>query len=566
MVPGVTARQIVVGALEPTEAGVTRTSLRMTAFALAVGLVVSGCGGDPASKSSDLVDDELVVTTPAGTEPVDEVVWGLPTGEPTGFDPIYAGASSEMTTVANMCESLLVVEPDFSIGAGLATSVEFTDDTTLVIDLRENVSFWDGQPMTADDVVFSLNRAADPSTGSYYAGAFRLTESIEKTGPLQVTVHLSAPDAQLRNALAGPAGSVVQAKFTQQAGRAFGTAEGGVMCTGPYEFVTWNTGENIVMKANPDYWGGEPLVGQITLQFIADTATLTSALRSGEIDGAYDLPVSTAVALQGGDSGTVYRGPSTASLSFGPTTDKGPAANPRVREALDLAIDKQGLIDSVLRGLGTTQRTFTAPLAWSGDPAADIYQEGYDALPENDEQDLERAKQLIEEAGVGDTTLVMAIPAGASTETQAATVVQAAAKSIGVNLELRTLQPTEFSELFYIPEKRAGFDFVCTVGYQEVPGSLYYAPEFALKGGLYNWSGYDNPEVAELLDQARASTDPEVTAEKFVEAQALFAPDRLQVTLAGVNTLLYMRSGLSGAPASIAYYASPWALHLGGTA
>jgi peptide/nickel transport system substrate-binding protein len=106
---------------------------------------------------------------------------------------------------------------------------------------------------------------------------------------------------------------------------------------------------------------------------------------------------------------------------------------------------------------------------------------------------------------------------------------------------------------------------VCAIGYQEVPGSLYYAPEFALPIGLYNWSHYENPEVTKLLGEARASTDPAVTAEKFVEAQAIFAPDNLQVTLAGMNSLLYLGDGLSGAPASIAYHSSPWALTLGGT-
>jgi peptide/nickel transport system substrate-binding protein len=466
---------------------------------------------------------------------------------------------------ADLCESLLRVEPDFSIGTGVARSADWSDDTTFVLDLRDGVTFWDGSPLTADDVVYSLKRTADPKGPSFYSGAFRYVTSIEKTGPLQVTVKFSQPDAQFRNTLAGPAGAVVQAAFATKAGQSFGTAKGGVMCTGPYQFVSWTTGDSIKVKAYPDYWGGAPKVGEITFRFVSDTATLTTALRSGEIDGAYDLPVSTAVALQKSDSGTVYRGHSTQSLSFGPTTSEGPAADPRVREALDLAIDKKGLVSSVLRGLGTSQRTFTAPLAWTGDPEVEIYQKGYDALPADDEPDLDRAKDLVKEAGAEGAKLVMAIPAGGATESQAATVVQAAAKEIGLDLELKTLQPTEFSELFYNPAKRADVDFVCTIGYQEVPGSLYYAPEFATPGGLFNWSEYSKPEVTKLLDEARATTDPKVTAEKFVQAQAIFAPDNLQVTLAGMNTLLYLGDGLSGAPASIAYISSPWAFSLGGT-
>ncbi|MGB0099807.1 MAG: ABC transporter substrate-binding protein [Nocardioides sp.] len=542
------------------------TSVRLAAMALAGALGLTACsGGSDGPGTSELTTSDVVDTTPAGTEPVDSIVWGLPTGEPTSIDPIVSGATSEMTVSPNLCENLLRVEPDFSIQPAVASFADWVDDTTFVIDLRDDVTFWDGTALTAEDVVYSLERTADRKGPSFWSEGFRYVTSIEKTGPLQVTLEFSQPDAQFRNGLAGPAGGVVQAAFASKVGRAFGTAQGGVMCTGPYEFVGWTTGDSIEVKANPDYWDGPPNVGAITFQFISDAATLTTALRAGEIDGAYDLPVSTAVALEKADSGTVYRGNSTQSLSFGPTSSKGFGADPKVREALNLAIDKEGLIATVLRGLGTIQRTFTAPLAWSGDAEAEIYQEGYDALPANAEPDLDRAKELVAEAGADGATLVMAIPAGGATESQAATVVQAAAKEIGIDLQLKTMQPTEFSELFYIPEKRAGVDFVCTIGFQEVPGSLYYAPEFATPTGLYNWSGYDRPEVTKLLDEARASADQAVTAEKFVEAQAIFAPDNLQVTLAGMNTLLYLGDGLSGSPASIAYISSPWAAELGGT-
>lgn len=540
------------------------TSVRLAALALSGGLALSACGGGGDSQEDGLANDEIVTTTPKATKNVDSVVWGLPTGEPTSVDPIRGGGNSEATVAANMCESLLSVQPDFSVAPGLAKSAEYVDDTTFVIDLRDDVTFWNGDALDADDVVFSLKRAADPAGGSILAGLFRRVTSIEKTGEHQVTLKLSEPDAQLRNALAGPGGAVLHQETAERASQEFGTPGGEVMCTGPYEFVEWTTGDSIELTAYDGYWNGDPMVQDITFRFLGDAATLTTALRSGEIDGAYDIPISTAVALQRADTGTVYRGASTQSLSFGPTTLQGPAADPRVREALDLAIDKQGVIESVLRGLGTAQKTFVAPLAWTGDPAADIYQEAYDALPAH-EQDVERATQLVEEAGVTGETLTMAIPAGATTETQAATVVQSAAKEIGLDLQLETLQPTEFSELFYNPERRADFDFVCTVGYQEVPGALYYAPEFATPTGLFNWSQYENPEVTKLLGEAYATTDPVESAEKYVQAQEIFAPDNLQVTLAGLDSLLYLRDGLTGAPASIAHTSSPWALSLGGS-
>jgi peptide/nickel transport system substrate-binding protein len=540
---------------------VIKTPMRVAALVMTVGLGLAACGSStPTANNAG-----LVTTTPAGTTQVASVVWGLPNGEPSSIDPIYAGDESSMTVVANMCENLMALQPDFSLQGGLATSATYTNNTTFVIDLRSGIKFWDGTPMTAADVVYSLKRTANPATGSYYSGAFTEVASITQSGPLQVTLKMKQPDAQLRDALAGPTGNVVEAAYAAKAGKAFGTPSGGLMCTGPYQFVSWKSGDSITMKANQNYWNGKPLVQQISFRFISDTSTLTTALKSGEIDGAYDLPFASVVALQNGDSGTVYHGPSTASLSFGPTSSTGYGADPRVRQALNLAIDKQGLIDSVLRGQGSIQKTFTAPLAWSGDPAHAAYQTGYDALPANDTVDLTQAKQLVQDAGASGKTLVMAIPAGGSTETQAATIVQAAGKTIGLNIQLKAMQPTQFGQLFYDPTKRVGIDFVCTVGYQEAPGALYYAPEFALPGGLYNWSNYSNPQVTKLLNAARTTLDPNVTAQNFVAAQAIFAPAQLQVTLAGIDSLLYLRKGLTGAVASVAYYSSPWALHLGGT-
>ena len=540
------------------------TTVRLAALAVAAAVGLTACGA--GSSGSTIKKSALRTTTPAGTQSVAAVTWGLPDGEPTSIDPILVGASSEMTVSSNMCENLLALQPDFSVEPGLATSANWSHGgKTLTLDIHPGVKFWDGKPLTADDVVYSLQRTANPKTGSYYTDAFAHVTSIAKTGPLQVTLSLDAPDYQLRNALAGATGNVVEKAYAEKQGKKFGTVAGGLMCTGPYKFVSWKSGDSITMVANHDYWNGTPKVEKITFRFLGDVSTLTSALRAGTIDGAYDLPIAAAVALSKSKVGTIYRGPSTSSLSFGPTSTTGPGADPRVRTALDLAIDKQALIKSVLRGLGTIQRTFTAPLAWSGDPAAATYRAAYDALPADDTPNLTEARKLVKEAGAEGKTLVMVIPAGSTTETQAATLVQAAAKKIGITIKLRTLQPTPFSALFYSPQARSGTDFVLTIGYQEVPGPLYYAPEFATKDGLYNWSGYQNDQVTKLLNAARSTTDPEVSAKNFNQAQTIFNSARLQVTLAGLDSLLYLKKGLTGAPASVAYYSSPWALHLGGT-
>lgn len=543
-----------------------RTHGVLAAACAVAGLAMAGCGssdsGDGRSTGGGDSAPKLVEALPAGRGPVDLVRWALPSGEPTTIDPMKSGSNSELIVVGNLCENLLRLQSDFSAAPGLATRAEWRDRTTFVIDLRPGVRFWDGAAMTADDVVYSMKRNTDPAVQGVNSSSYQRVRSIQRTGPLQVTVTFREPDAQFRNAMAGVAGAVVEKAYAERVGRAFGTAAGGLSCTGPFELVRWSPGEKIDIARNDGYWGEAPQVGTLEFRFLTDTSTLTSALLAGEVDGVFDAPVASASALARSTEGTLYAGPSTASVTFGPTTDQGPAADPKVRAALDLAIDKQAFVRTVLRGYGEPVKTFTPPFAWSGLPGRETYREGYDRLPDNAE-DLDEAKRLIAEARPEKKSLVFVTQAGDALLLQTATILQAAARELGFDARIKQLQGTEFSALFYDRSKRQAVDFVITTGYIEVPGALYYAPLFAIPGGLFNWSGYDNPEVTRDLEAARSSIDPEETARLFTQAQAIYGPDRLQVPLGLSYQRLFLNNRLTGATVSMAYISSPWAAELG---
>ncbi|MDA2812644.1 ABC transporter substrate-binding protein [Nocardiopsis sp. RSe5-2] len=531
-------------------------------FPLVVVLAATGCG---PGEEAGLGEVELVEATEPGTEPVDRVVWGLPQGEPRTLDPVRAGSPSESAVAVNLCESLLRLHPDYSIGPGVAAYAEWEDEDTFAIGIEEGVTFWDGTPVTAEDVAYGLERQMDPQVQAVTAFAFAGVEEVRTDGPLRVVLEMEGPDIQFRNLLAGAAGAVVQKEYAEEAGEAFGRADGGLMCTGPFAFGEWRHGEGLTITANDAYRDGAPLVDELEFRFVNDSSTVTAALISGEMDGAYQPPVEGSRTLRSSDAGTLYAGPSTMSASFGPTTDEGPAADPRVRRALDLAIDKDLYVEQVLRGMGRPMKTFTPPLAWEGDPAADIYRQGYDALPEIGGPDLEQARALVEEAGAGGAELVLAIASGDQESLLGAQIVQAAGADIGLDISIERFQPTEFAAFFYDPAAREGTDLVATTGYLEAPGALYYAPMFALEGGDFNWSGHDDPEVAGALRGAMATTDPEEAAEGFVEAQRLYHDARLQVTLGETYSRLFLRDGLTGPPVSSAWLAAPWAARLGGT-
>jgi peptide/nickel transport system substrate-binding protein len=508
---------------------------------------------------------ELVDALPAATTAVDEVTWALVEGEPRSLVP---GADYNFVQ-PNLCDSLLRVQPDFTVEAGIAESADWVDPVTFVIDIRPGVTFWDGTPVTPEDVVYSLERHHSDVTSAFY-GAFVLVapDGIEITGENQVTVRFVAPDSTFRDALSGGAGAVLSKAVSEAQGAALGTSGGELMCAGPFELESWTPGREIVLTANEDYWDGAPLVEQLTFRFIPDGTTLTNALLEGEVDGAFNVAPGSREAFASSDTGRLVIGPSTASFSFGPTRETGAGANPKIRQALSLAIDREQYIATVLHGLGQPQSTFVAPFSWSGSPAAAVYQDGYDDL-EAPRVDLDSAKKLVEESGEDTSVpLRIAIPAGSKELSQTAAIVQSAAEQIGLTVEIDERQAADFGAIFLPdPGPRENIDFVATSGYTETPGVLTYPQLFVLppdQGGIFNWSGYAVPEVVAGVQAARTTPDPVAAAEAYIAAQEVFAPDQLQVTLAGSYHTAFLSNELTGIVTSVAAYASPWALRLGG--
>ncbi|HWU09242.1 MAG TPA: ABC transporter substrate-binding protein [Streptomyces sp.] len=530
-------------------------------------LAATACSATPAGDGTSSEAERLTTTTAPGDSEVDRVTWALPYGEPTTLDPAKIGDYSPQTVEANLCDTLTRMNADFSLSPGLAQKVTWSDERTLVLDLRPGVKFWDGSPMTPEDVVHSLERQRDPRTQALYGNYLAAVTSIKATGPHQVTLRTKGYDQTLPKALSTTFGAVNQKAYAEKAGPAYGTAKGGLMCTGPFKLGAWKSGSGITLERNGTYWDTElkPKAKQIEFRFITNNNTLTSALLSGEVDGTYELPPSSATALGKADNGAVHLGPSTQNVLLVPGNAESPAADRKLLDALSLVIDRNALIKNVFGGDATPLKSLVPPLTWRGDKAAAQFDGAYAALPDVPEPDVEKAKKLIAQARPVSRPLMAAIPAGDQRGLQALTFIQAAAKKIGVDIEIKQLQPTEMSSLFYDPSVRKGLDLILTFGYVTMPDPASYVAESLTPRGIFNWTGYDNPEVTRLLDQARTSSDPEASAKAYAEAQTLFTPTTPTVFLATTHERMFMNKRISGAPTSFAYMSMPWAAHLGGT-
>jgi peptide/nickel transport system substrate-binding protein len=518
-------------------------------------------GGAAATTAAAAPTNERQIATPAPvgdyTKPL---VWGV-YRETNSLDPIFAFDYPENSVLFNICEAVLQQQPDGTIKDGLG-SVASPTPTQLVITLKDGVKFWDGTPMTADDVVYSLGRARDPKLGGFYPAVFARVKDIKKTGPLEVTIDLTEPDYWLRSELSGPAGVVVEKAFVEKAGQKYGTVDGGAMCTGPFKLDSWKTGEGVTFVKNDAYWNPSAgaHISKITFKGYPDDAAITSAFLTGELDGYYPIQLTTLDQLKASSEVKVYQGPSTASDAMIVSSFKGALGDARVRQALSMAIDRQPLIDQLYKGAAQMPRALSNPGTWGYAP--DVFKAAWDALPEP-KPDLEGAKALIQQAGATGKTITLGTSSELIPLNTEAQAVQSAAESIGLKAKLKSTSAANYINFFIDPEARKDVDGFFTINYGDYADPAALLSTLVLSDGSQNYAGYDNPEVTKAMVAARGEPDDTKRAQDVVAAQTLITKDVAWIPMAAPDTVLVMNKAITGAPASFVYMFGPWLTSLG---
>ncbi|MEP6843294.1 MAG: ABC transporter substrate-binding protein, partial [Pseudolysinimonas sp.] len=293
-----------------SRASVSRRKLIAFCLVAGVGLGVAGCTSQaPADNQGKggAVSYKITTTTPPPVGDIDSVTWRTH-AEAQTLDYAQAFAGPENLVIANICESLVRFNPDFTSGPALAKSWDNPSPTTWVFHLQEGVTFHDGTPMTADDVVASLTRNMDPSVASVWASVFAYVKSITATGPLEVTVELTKPDALFVPNLGSQAGVVESAATLKKLGKTYGTPDGLPNCTGPFSAEKWNPGKSIVLKGYDKYWNNEWRAHSKTFTIvpIIDDSTALNALKSGDVDGSWFLPATAYKQLKTSAPGNAY--------------------------------------------------------------------------------------------------------------------------------------------------------------------------------------------------------------------------------------------------------------------
>ena len=530
--------------------------------------ILAACGSNSSSSSgsnatSTATQVGTATTTPAPTGELDQLKWGL-FYEPGPLDWIYCYNYEENTVVTNITESLMRLTPQLLIEPGLAESHSAPDNLTNVYTIRQGVKFHDGTPMTTADVVFSMKRHLNPA--SYWAFAYFNVKSIEQTGAWEVTVHMKRPDVIFPGLMATPAGGVGPQAYVTAKGKNYGTAKAGPVGTGPFKFTSWNPGSNITLSRNDSYWdtAHAPKTKSVVFSFIPEESTMTTGLLSGEIDGAYHTPYSGLSQLRSSSVGTLYLGKSMLFTVIYVNTTTGPLANSNVLKALLKATDRQALASTVYSGAATPLPSTMTPLdqwGYAQSQAAAAYQK----LPPP-VLDLEGAKKLMQ--GVDTSgTIVIATRASFQRYINIATIVQDAGKKLGLNIQIKPINPNDYGNLFFSDSARKGIDLFISENYADIPEpleTLYITvtpqPANAL---TYNYNHYNNPPVTSDLRKAVAEPDPSKRASLIIDAQSVLANQPATLPLASPAVPLFLNKRATGAPASFCYLYYPWARDVG---
>lgn len=461
----------------------------------------------------------LMAALPAAAEK--SIVIGL------ASDALFMDPSQQDETITNtmgryMFDGLLNNDAAGVAYPALAESWTIGDDQlTWTFNLRKGVKFHDGSDFTAEDVAYTIEVCRDSLMKNFTASI----DKVEIGDPHTVKIITKAPTAILLESLV-PLRILPKAYRTKMGETEFNLAPVG---TGPYVFVEWVKEDHITLKANENYWGEQAKIRTVTMRPISNAATRTAALLTGEVDVIEDVPVRDVDKLMATEGVAVVDRPSERLIYFhvdshrekGPGIiglDKNPFADPRVRKALSLAINRDSIVKMIMNGNAYA----TNQLVLKG-------RRGYvEDLPEA-KYDPEEAKRLVVEAGYPDGFKVyLDAPNGRyPNDAQVAQAVASQLTKAGILVELRLHPKTTFFDFIRPGDQSSlvmtGWSEPIDVG--EMANVLFYTRgKNPAKGGS-NRGHYANPDFDALIDEADGTADPESRRVLLEKAARLLVED-----------------------------------------
>jgi peptide/nickel transport system substrate-binding protein len=390
--------------------------------------------------------------------------------------------------------------------------------------LRPGVTFHDGTPFTADDVIFTIDRVPNvPNSPNSFSQFTRGIEAVSKVDDLTIRIRTKAPNPQMLSDLANI--FIVSAKAAKGATTADFNSGKAVVGTGPYRLVEWVNADRLVVERNEKYWGPKPPWARVTEKVIAKDPPRLAALLAGQVDAIDAVPIPDLERLRKENKFALYRGAAAlvhyvaldsardespfVTAKDGKPLGRNPLKDPRVRKALSLALNRDALVKRIMEG--------------SAQPASQLLPEQYPTASRTlkpDPYDVKKAQALMKEAGWGDGFRLVLHATGDRYPNDSA-VAQAIAQMwtrIGIKAEVEALPGAVF---FTRASKQEFSAFAAQYGAEDSLNSLraLVATTNPAKGfGTANRTRYSNPVVDNLLTEALVTMDDELRQQKLERA------------------------------------------------
>lgn len=426
--------------------------------------------------------------------------------KPRSLDPYKYNEFPALMITEHIYNNLITLDNEGNLIPDLALSWKILSPREIEFQLREGVKFHNGNDFRANDVVYSFQRMkAMPGSGV----AVDNLEKVEALDDYKVKLTLKAPSSPFIASLASPLMGIMDEEYSSENEERIGIAPNG---TGPFAFQDWKDGERIILKSNKNYFNGAPKIDGLTFWIITETANRVIALETGEAQIAYAISPFDADKMKDHKEIKLETKLTVTTDYLGLNTNKKVLNNPHLRKAINLAINKQSIIDSLLFGKGQIARSIVNPKIWgSSDDKVEWH------------YNLEEAKRIVKENALEGTELSLWVSDN-PTRVQMAQIIQANLKEIGIAVKINAVEWGTFLQKTAMGEH----DFLLTTWFIVAPDadtilrSLIYSKS---AGSAGNRSFYQNGSVDKKLQAAAESFDSQERLKLYSEIQEIVAQE-----------------------------------------
>ncbi|ALI03582.1 glutathione ABC transporter substrate-binding protein GsiB [Pseudomonas sp. FW306-02-F02-AA] len=430
--------------------------------------------------------------------------------ESTTFDPIKSAQNRDNWVFSNVYDVLVRVDnAGTKLVPGLAESWKISDDGLIYTFKLRSAKFSDGSPITASDAVFSLLRIRD-NKGSLWSDSYKIIDKAEAIDPQTLVVTLKTPSVPFLSQLALPNVSILSQKAMEKMGEEAYAQE--PVASGAFTVKEWLRGDRVVLEKNPNFWQADKVsLDGVEWISIPDDNTRMLKVQAGELDSAIFVPFSRVETLKKDSNLVVHMNPSTREDHLLINHEHGLLAKPEVRQALDLAINKKSLVDTVTFGHGQ--------VAYSYIPKGALY---HNADNLQRPYNPEKAKKMLADAGASRLKLNYVVNAGNEADEQIAVLVQQQLAAAGVTVTLQKVDPTQSWQMLI------DGDYDLSVMYWT---NDILDPDqkttFVLghDTNMNYMTRYKNDKVKDLVATARVEVDPSKRKQMYTDLQTMAKQD-----------------------------------------